>query len=200
MIADVIGFLRDRLNTEIGHDPSGGSQEDLFVYVKASRDDAVSFASNAVSILLVRIEEETTLRPADRYLHASGEGNKRTYARVEPEIRMNLFVLFVARFPDDYGLSLQHLSRVVRYFQNHRVFTQESWPELPANIPQLVLELVTPSFSEQNEIWGALRVSYQPSALYKVKMIVFADETGIPVERIEKVVRTVVQKVVQVSR
>ncbi|HET7713657.1 MAG TPA: Pvc16 family protein, partial [Patescibacteria group bacterium] len=40
---------------------------------------------------------------------------------------------------------------------------------------QLIIELVTLSFSEQNEIWGALRVAYQPSALYRVKMVVFYD-------------------------
>jgi len=30
-------------------------------------------------------------------------------------------------------------------------------------------------FSEQNEMWNALRTIYHPSVLYKVKMIVFRD-------------------------
>jgi len=41
---------------------------------------------------------------------------------------------------------------------------------------QLILELVTPSFSEQNEIWGSLRAAYLPSAMYKLKLIVFQDQ------------------------
>src|SRR5438128_1278729 len=115
MIADVLGFLRDRLNKTIPADSSGGSAEDVFVYARTSKEDSVSFASNAVSMLLVRIEEETTLRRPDRYAQVAADG---TRTRVEPDIRMNLYVLFVARFADDYALSLQHLSRVVRYFQN----------------------------------------------------------------------------------
>ena len=190
MIADVVGFLRGRLNKAIPRDSSGGSAEDLFVYVGATKEDSVSFTANAVSMLLVRIEEETTLRPPDLFAMVSADGTRK---RVEPEIRMNVFILFVARFPEDYRLSLQLLSRVIRYFQNHRVFTRENAPELGAHIPQLVLELVTPSFSEQNEIWGALRVSYQPCALYKVKMVVFQDEDGEPVIPTKELIQTVVQ-------
>jgi hypothetical protein len=190
MIADVVGFLRDRLNTAIPRDPSGGSAEDLFVYVGANKEDSVSFTSNAVSMLLIRIEEETTLRRPDLFQAVAADG---TRTRVEPEIRMNVFILFVARFPEDYRVSLHLLSRVIRYFQNHRVFTRENAPELSERIPQLVLELVTPSFAEQNEIWGTLRVSYQPSALYKVKMVVFQDDDGVPVIPTKEVIQTVVQ-------
>ncbi len=188
MIAHVVGFLRDRLNAAYPRDASG-SAEDMFVYVTGNKDDAVTFASNAVSVLLVRIEEETTLRPPDRHVRVAADGAR---TRVEPEIRMNLFVLFVARFQDDYALSLQQLSRVVRYFQNHRVFTHENAPELNAQVPQLVLELVTPSFAEQNEIWGALRTSYQPSALYKVRMVLFPDDDGALVPLTQTVTRQVV--------
>ena len=188
MIAHVVGFLRDRLNAAFPRDASG-SAEDMFVYVGGSKDDAVVFASNAVSVLLVRIEEETTLRPPDRNVRVAADGVRK---RVEPEIRMNLFVLFVARFPDDYSLSLQQLSRVVRYFQNHRVFTHANAPELDAQIPQLILELVTPSFAEQNEIWGSLRVSYQPSAMYKVRMVLFPDDDGALVPITQTVTRRVV--------
>ena len=191
MIADVVGFLRNRLNKTFPRDGAGGSAEDLFVYA-GSKDDAVSFTANALSVLLVRLEEETAMRPPDRHAQIAADGARR---RIEPEIRMNLYVLFVARFPDDYGQALQHLSRLVRYFQNHRVFNHDNSPELHAQVPQLVLELVTPTFSEQNEIWGALRVSYQPSALYKVRMVIFPDEEGLPAP----IVKTVIPRVIRVA-
>ena len=190
MIEDVVGFLRDRLNEAIPRDPSGGSAEDLFVYAGTKKEDSVSFTANAVSMLLVRIEEETTLRPPDPFVMIAADGTRK---RVEPEIRMNVFVLFVARFPDDYRLSLQLLSRLIRYFQKHRVFTRETSPELSERVPLLILELVTPSFSEQNQIWGTLRVSYQPSALYKVRMVIFQDEEGSAVVPTKELIQTVVQ-------
>ena len=190
MIADVIKFLRDRLNKTLPRDSSEGAAEDLFVYVGTNNDDSVSFKSAAVSLLLVRIEEDNALRQSDPYARISANG---VHQKVAADIRMNLWVLFVARFPDDYTRALQHLSDVIRYFQNHRVFNQENSPDLKEEISQLVLELVTPSFSEQNEIWGALRAAYQPSALYKVKMIVFRDEDGQPLTRIEELIQTTEQ-------
>jgi hypothetical protein len=174
MIGEVIKFLRERLNQALPRDTDGAA-EDLFVYVGAERDDAISFKSGAVSMLLIRIEEESVLRPPDLYARVNADGAR---VRVEPEIRLNLYVMFVARFPDDYSRSLAHLSSVIRYFQNHRVFNAENSPELKEGIAHLVVELITPSFGEQNEIWGALRAAYQPSALYKVRMVVFQDAEG----------------------
>jgi len=189
VIASAIGFLKNRLNQTFPRDASG-SAEDLFVYPGAGKDDAVSFPANAVSLALVRLEEETVLRDADRYALAGSDGIRR---RVEPDIRLNLYLLVVARFPDDYGQALQQLSRVVRYFQNHRVFTAQNAPELGPRIPQLIMELVTPTMGEQNELWGTLRVSYQPSVLYRIRMVVFQDEEGVPVTRTTEVVRHVAQ-------
>jgi hypothetical protein len=167
VIAHVVGFLRDRLNAAFPRDASG-SAEDMFVYVGGNKDDAVVFASNAVSVLLVRIEEETTLRPPDRNVRVAADGVRK---RVEPEIRMNLFVLFVARFPDDYSLSLQQLSRVVRYFQNHRVFTHANAPELDAQIPQLILncDAVLCRRTKSGDHCGS-RINRAPC---KVRMVLF---------------------------
>lgn len=188
MISEAIKFLLNRLNQELPRESSGAPVEDLFVYVGTGKDDALSFKSDAVSLLLVRIEEETTLRLPDRYEVVSDKGTRQ---KVEPEIRMNLFILFVARFPDNYSLSLHHLSRLVRYFQNHRIFTHDNSPELDEAIPQLILELITPSFSEQNEIWGTLRTAYQPSALYKVRMLVFRDEAAQELPETKEVIITI---------
>jgi hypothetical protein len=189
MIGEVVKFLRERLNRALPRD-SDGAAEDLFVYAGAERDDAVSFKSGAVSMLLIRIEEDHALRPPDLYARTSPDGAR---VKVEPEIRLNLYLLFVARFPDDYARSLRHLSGVIRYFQNHRVFNAENSPELDGEIAQLAVELITPTFSEQNEIWGALRAAYQPSALYKVKLVVFQDAEGQPLTETTELIRTLTQ-------
>ena len=190
MIADVLRFLRNRLNKAVPRDSSGGPVEDLFAYVGTDKDDSVSFKSDAMSMLLIRIEEDATLRPPDLYARVSSDG---TSQKMEPEIRMNLYILFVARFPDDYSRSLHYLSRVIRYFQNHRVFNLENSPDLGEDLCQLIMELVTPSFSEQNEIWGALRAAYLPSALYKLKLIVFQDQDARSLTAAKELIHTVSQ-------
>lgn len=190
MIKNVINFMRDRLKKALPKNSLEEPQAELFVYVESDKEDSTSFKSEAVSILLVRIEEETSLRQPDPYVRTSAKG---AHQKVAPEIQLNLWVLFVARFKD-YPESLQHLSDVIRYFQNHRVFNQENSPDLNVGVSQLILELVTPSFSEQNEIWGMLRSAYQPSALYKVKMIVFRDEDGQPLTPITELIQTTTQE------
>jgi len=48
-------------------------------------------------------------------------------------------------------------------------------PGLPAGIPQLAMELLTLPLNEQNDLWNALRAAFQPSLLYRVRMLVFED-------------------------
>jgi Pvc16 N-terminal domain len=173
MIDDAVLFLRQHLSAAL---KSGDFAEEPVVFVDDAKMDYVTFKPGAVSVLLVNIEEETTLRKPDLYSRVSPNGVCNV---VQPEIRINLYVLFVAQFTQ-YEQSLKYLSRIVQHFQNHRVFNQQNAPELSQRIDRLILELITLPFSEQNEIWNALRTAYRPSVLYKAKMIVFRDEDAVP--------------------
>ena len=179
MIDDAVLFLRQHLSSAL-KSLSGASPDDLaeepVVFVDDAKMDYVTFKPGAISVLLVNIEEETTLREPDRYSRVFPNG---VCQAVQPEIRINLYVLFVAQFTQ-YEQSLKYLSRIVQHFQNHRVFNQQNAPELGQRIDRLVLELITLPFSEQNEIWNALRTAYRPSVLYKARMIVFRDEGALP--------------------
>jgi hypothetical protein len=53
-------------------------------------------------------------------------------------------------------------------------------------IEQLIMELITLPFSEQNEMWNALRTTYHPSVLYKVKLVVFRDKDAAPMPEIRE--------------
>ena len=187
MIAEVFEFLRVRLNSALPRDTTGGAAEDLFVYVTTDAADALSFKSNAVSLVFLKTEEDSVLRSPDLYSRVTTDGRQ----RVEPEIRLNLTMLLVARFPADYGMALRHLSRIIRYFQSHRVFTPANSSDLPDGIPQLVLELITPTFAELNEIWGALRSACQPSVMYRIRLIVFRDDEGQAVPTVKAVDQSV---------
>ena len=134
----------------------------------------------------LRQRPHARLEPGDDRVRAIANG---THQNIQPEIRLNLYVLFVARF-SQYEDSLHALSLVIRYFQNHRLFTHSDAPGLSESIERLVIELVTLPFAQQNEIWSALRVAYHPSVLYKVKMVVFQDENVVEMPEIsEKVLK-----------
>jgi hypothetical protein len=170
MLNEVLTFLKSSLNDHLrvkgtSHEP----QEDQVVFLAGSSADSLGLKLGTVSALLVRIEQEKVLRAADLYQRTMPDG---TIQNAAPEIRLELFVLFVAHY-SQYEDALRKLSAIIAYFQDHRLITAESAPDLSENIQQLVIELVTLTFAEQNEIWGSLRLPYHPSVLYKVKMVVF---------------------------
>lgn len=185
MINEVLIFLRDHLNAYLnaksGLTP-GESGEDKVVFVDGEKMDPITFKLGAVSALLINIEEENTLRPADLYTAVSANGTRR---KVQPDVRMNLYVLFVARFKQ-YEQGLSYLSRIIQHFQNHRLLNHHNAPELSEKIEQLIVELITLPFSEQNEMWNSLRTTYHPSVLYKVKMVVFRDEDATTMTEIKE--------------
>jgi len=175
MISEVLLFLVEQLNAYL-NSRGGWSPEqpvvDRVTLPDGETMDPISFKLGALTALLINLEEETTLRDADPYRRTGVDG---TVVRVEPEIRMALYVLFVARFKQ-YDEGLRYLSMVIRYFQRHRVLDHRNAPGLAPEIDKLVVELVTLPFSEQNEVWNALRTTYHPSVLYKVNLVVFRDD------------------------
>ena len=124
---------------------------------------------------------ETTLRAADPYRRVLADG---TALSVMPEVRMNLYILFVAHFAQ-YEQSLDYLTLVVRYFQNLRVLDHRNAPGLAEGVEKLIFELVTLPFGEQDSVWNALRTTYHPSVLYRMKMITLRDEDAMAPSEID---------------
>jgi len=187
MLGDVLVLLRDELNAHLRQAaPDGGAdaQEDRVQLIDGGQGEPIEFRADAVSVLLVNIEQEPHLRNADPYLRDAAEPGLR---RLAPEIRLNLYLLFVARFKA-YERGLNLLALVLRYFQTHRALDRASHPALPAEVDKLVCELVTLPLAEQNEIWSALRIHYHPSLLYRVRMVVLRDAEGAAVPPIGQTV------------
>ena len=173
MINDTLVFLKNSLNA---HFNRGGKpnepREDQVVFPVGQASDSISLKLGAVSLLLINVEQENILHAPNLYRRTMPDG---TVQNVNPEIRLNLLVLFVANY-QQYEDALRYLSGVIQYFQNHRLITQRESPELNDDIEQLVIELETLPFSEQNEVWGSLRIPYRPSVLYRIKTLVYEGE------------------------
>lgn len=188
MISDALIFLKNHLNAalSLGGSPDE-SREDRVVFLDGEKIDPLTFPLGAVSALLINIEEENRLRPPDLYRRTAANGATQ---QVQPEVRLNFYVLFVAHFKQ-YEDSLRALSQIIQYFQNHRLLNHQNAPELSEDIDHLVLELITLPFGEQNEVWSALRTTYRPSVLYKVKMVIFQDQDAVTAPAItERQLRT----------
>jgi len=171
MIDIVLQFLQSQLDSYLKSFGGDIPTEAMVVFPDEAQSDTTVFKKNAVTLLLINLEEETTLRDADPYRQVNQNGRTE---KINPHIHFNLYILLAAN-NNTYPGSLKNLSRIIRYFQIHRVITQESIPDLDDNIDKLICELITLPFAEQNEVWSALRVAYLPSVIYKVKMVIFTD-------------------------
>lgn len=188
MIADILVLLKNRLNAHFlslsgaGFDDAG---EDKVVFVDGDqKPDSINFKLGAVSLLLFNIERDATYRQADHYVRVADDGSTR---KVNPDININLYVLFVAKFKD-YEQSLHYLSMIISYFQANHYLDQQNAPEISKSIDHLVLELNTLTTTQQNELWGVLRSSYLPSLVYKVKALAFIDEGQMPIADISEII------------
>lgn len=193
MIDNILTFLRDQLNEQFTSEMDAEAQ---VVFIDGQKMDPLTFKLGAVSVLLINIEEENVLRAPNLYRRVNGVGSTAQTQRINPDIRLNLYVLFVAKYKA-YEDSLRSLSHIIQYFQRRPVFRPADDPTLDDGIEKLSVELITLPFAEQNEIWNALRVTYHPSLLYKIKMVVFRDQEAEPLVHIddeEKIDISVVHK------
>ncbi len=193
MIDQALSFLKDELNLRLKGSAavppeSSDTERDAVVFIDGDSLDPIAFQVGAVTALLVNIEHERLLRAAEPYRRTSPDGAPQ---RVSPEVRIDLSVLFVARYKQ-YVQALKVLSGVIGFFQEHPAFLRGEYPQLPDGIEKLLVEPVTLAFAAQNEVWNALRSTYQPSLLYRVRTLVFQDPQPVPAPVIDATGLTVV--------
>ncbi|BBL70716.1 DUF4255 domain-containing protein [Methylogaea oryzae] len=189
MIGNTLVFLKNRLNNHF-RTLAGGSLndawEDKVVFIDGDqKPDSIAFKLGAVSLVLFHIEQENLLRPADPYVRVSAEG---VATKVQPDICLNLCLLFVAKFKD-YEQGLHYLSSIIQYFQANKRLDRQNAPELDKSIDHLVVEFTSLSISQQNELWGLLRAGYLPSLTYKVRTVIFRQEGGAPTTAVSEQIR-----------
>ena len=193
MIGEVLVLMRDQLNAYLREQAGNvaSNAEDKVQLLDASGvADAVEFKVGKVTALLINIEQEQLLRPADAFHRQMPDGSSQ---RVQRELRLNLYVLFVVRFMV-YEQGLSMLSNVLRYFQTHPVLDHSQLPNLNPEIDKLTFELVTLPLAEQNTVWSQLRTSYHPSLMYRVRMVVFRDTGGALLPPVQKTELRAVRK------
>jgi hypothetical protein len=174
MIDRALVFLRDQLNVAFA--AASGGTEDAVTFPEGDKLDPLTLKTGQINALLVALDQDHVMRRGDPFVRALADG---TTARAAPEIRLNLMVLFIARYAV-YEAGLAALSLVLTYFQANPVFTGAAAPALDPHIDRLTVELHTMAMSEQNDLWGALRLAYHPSLLFKVRMVVFQDASALP--------------------
>jgi hypothetical protein len=171
-------FLRDQLNGYLSRagGGAGAGLEEPVTFIEGDKLDPLTLKIGAINALLVNLEQDMIMRRDDPFVRTLPDGST---VRARPDVRLNLWILFVARF-HVYEAGLAGLSSVLEYFQANPVFDGRSAPALDPRIDRLVVELHTLPLSEQNDLWGSLKLAYHPSLLFKVRMIAVRDGDALP--------------------
>ena len=180
MLADALNFLRAHLDEQLRL-ALGGSQDDAsgdrVVFIDGDKSEPLTLQQNAVTMILLNIEEERLLRGPER--PTSGG------SRPPPWLRLMLHVLLVARFKR-YDEGLRHLSKIIEYLHSQPLLDATAAPSLPRGLDQVVFELRTLDLAQMNEVWSALRITHHPSLLYRVKLVAIPARSVVGAPSIEE--------------
>ncbi|NTE05715.1 DUF4255 domain-containing protein [Agrobacterium tumefaciens] len=121
---------------------------------------------NKIVISLINIERETT-KPFYNRNQQLLSGN---YGTVNPEERYNLDILISSNF-DDYAETLKFLNEVILFFQLNNSLDASVSSLIPSGIHKLDFEIEKMTYHQMQSLWTAMGAKYQPSVIYKMKLI-----------------------------
>ena len=163
-----LSFLTDELNAYLELNVGTEYNDTVKLSGIVGQDgSSAKDTDNSLILTMVNVEEERILKSQ---LPTVETINGQT-GKVNPEIKLNLSLLFTANF-NNYKESLKFLSHVVSFFQINHEFTPVTNPALDPAIRKLIADMHTISFEQQNNLWGAVGAKYMPSVLYKLRLIV----------------------------
>lgn len=190
MIGSALTYLRDKVNNHL-QDGETDSGQPLVVFIEGDKIDPLNIQSGRVNILVVNVEEERELRGANPYYDERSQ-------RINPDIPLTISALFIARF-NDYPTSWNYLTDIIRFFQSHPVLERadnqaQSSNNMPEGIESLRCEMISLNLQQQNEVWGALRITQHPALLYKIKLITLRDPHPQSSEKTKNVIVNLIDK------
>jgi len=129
--------------------------------------------SEKVVVSLVNIAEEAAVKNLQNGKIRNGQ-----YVSMHPVVHVNLFLLFTANF-DSYEVAINHLFRVIEFFQGRKIFKFKNSPVAGLSLQnienmgeaEITIELNTLSFEQLNDLWGSLGGKQMPFVLYKCRLL-----------------------------
>jgi len=104
-----------------------------------------------------------------------------------PPVHLDISLLFTA-YGAGYENNIKNLQEVIAFFQQRPVFSSTEIAEFAADgIERLTMELVTLGLEQLQQLWSMLGGKYQPSVLYKMRMLTIDSVQDRPVSPIRQI-------------
>jgi hypothetical protein len=153
----------------------------------------VKIPDNTIALSLLNINEDTTMRNPVATKRVEGD---KVYTQI-PGISIDISIIFMANFPNDYISELNYITKVMEFFQQKDTFTVDNTPSLKKQkkyIDKLNFKLSTTKLEEQHHIWDLLGIKYMPSVVYDVGKILIQDDEVLSQTKVAKRVSRVVRR------
>ncbi len=188
MIGDILQLIAKEVSTFIDSDIKMPTDKKSVVLHKPnSINGEFNLPDNAISMSLLNIEEELSTKSA---MVKKRVENRKVYTQ-NPAVNLNLQIIFISNFANDYLNELNYITKVIEFFQQKMAFTVENTKELDKfkNIEKLNFMLNTIPLEQQSGLWSLLGGKYMPSVVYRVGLIAIQDEEKLSKVKIVKTVK-----------
>lgn len=179
MIESALDILKEQVENHLALVNNNVVNGEGFIVLSnvADEDGKWAIPSNKIGMSIINIEEERVVKD-QVFEHRNLNGD---YERYNPELKLNLYVLFCANFVNSgestkYGEGLKQLSNVISFFQGKNVFTPDNTPEMDPSLQKLIVDIYSYSFEQQYNFWSILGAKYLPSILYKVRLVTIQEK------------------------
>ena len=123
--------------------------------------------TNKVVISLIHLDQETN----QQFYNKGKKTINGNYVAAQASQRYNLYILIVPSY-EDYQEGLKFLNASIQFFQANALLDAEKSSEIPDGILRLDFQLEKgDGYMQMQNLWTALGAKFQPSIIYKMKLI-----------------------------
>ena len=127
---------------------------------------------NKIIISLIHVEQDNT----KQFYNRNQQLENGNYVKAPISYRYNLFTLITPNF-DNYSEALKFLDASIQFFQINAMIDATGNAEIPAELGKLEYEFQKgENFMQMQNLWTALGAKYQPSVIYKVKLVTIVSD------------------------
>jgi len=162
MINDALIFIAKEMN-DYFRDVVGISEDCVIVSAITNRDGTITVnTENKIVITVANIE-------ADIIKNNIGIHNRSLPDAAGVE-NLNIYIVIAASYTN-YNESLQSIFNAVTFLKQNTIFIPSETNDLNKAIDKIIIEMVNIPMENVDHLWSALKSSYIPSAVYKVRIL-----------------------------
>ncbi len=172
MISKALKFTNDSLNQYLKN-KFGLSDAVVITNRIIDQNGSVPLENqNKVTITLIHVEQETV----KSFYRKNKQLNDGNYENKPLDERYNLYLLIAPNF-EDYNETLKFLNATIQFFQINGVINSNTSSDIPKEINRLEFELEKgDGYLQMHNLWSALGAKYQPSVIYKMRLVTIVSD------------------------